>query len=71
VVDRGLSADALQRAYSRTVSRARSLRDAHEYVGSDPVRAALVHHRLEATLARVLDSRVPSREGPRLLHVAE
>jgi hypothetical protein len=71
VADRGLSADSLQRAYNRTVSRARSLRDAHEYVGSDPVRAALVHHRLEATLARVLDSRVPSREGTRLLHVAE
>lgn len=71
VVDRGRSADSLQRTYSRTVSRARSLRDAHEYVGSDPVRAALVHYRLEATLARVLHSRVPSREGSRLLHVAE
>lgn len=71
VADRDLSAGPIQREYSQTVSKAQSVRDAHEYVGTDPVRAALVHARIEGTLERVIDSRVPSQDGNPLLYIAE
>jgi hypothetical protein len=71
VADRDLSADPIQRAYRQAVSEAQSVRDAHEYVGTDPVRAVLVHARIEDTLERVIDSRVSSQDGNQLLHIAE
>ena len=71
VADRNLSVGPLQQEYRQAVSEARSVRETHEYVGTDPVRAALVHARIEDTLERVIDSRVPSQDGNRLLHVAE
>jgi hypothetical protein len=71
VADRDLSAETLEREYGRTVSEARGVREAHEYLGTDPVRAALVHARIEDTLARAIDSRAPRAEDNRLLYVAE
>ncbi|MFW6435970.1 MAG: hypothetical protein ACOCY1_06265, partial [Halovenus sp.] len=71
VADRDLSVGPIQREYRQAVSEAQSVRDAHEYVGADPVRAALVHGRIEDTLERVIDSRVPSRDGNQLLYIAE
>ncbi|MEF8863295.1 MAG: hypothetical protein V5A40_16320, partial [Haloarculaceae archaeon] len=71
VADRDLSVGPIQRVYRQAVSEAQSVRDAHEYVGADPVRAAVVHSRIEDTLERVIDSRVPSRDGNQLLYIAE
>ncbi|WP_338739716.1 hypothetical protein [Haloplanus salilacus] len=71
VADRGLSVEPIQRAYRQTVSDAQSVRNAHEYVGTDLTRAALVHARIEDTLERVINSRVPSQDGNRLLYIAE
>lgn len=71
VADRDLSVGPVQQEYRQAVSEAQSVRDAHEYVGADPVRAALVHGRIEDTLERVIDSRVPTREENHLLYVAE
>jgi hypothetical protein len=71
VADRDRSVGPVQREFRRAVSKARSVRNAHEYVGADPVRAALVHARIEATLARTLHSRTPAPDETRLLYVAE
>jgi hypothetical protein len=71
VADRDLSVGPIQREYRQAVAEAQSVRNAHEYVGTDPVRAALVHARIEDILERVIDSRAPSQEGNQLLHVAE
>lgn len=71
VVDRDLAVEPLRREYERVVSDTRSVREDHEYVGTDPVRAALVHSRIEGMLHRVVDSRAPRREESTLLHVAE
>ena len=71
VADRDLSVGPNQQEYRQVVSEARSVRDAHEYVGTDPVRAALVHGRIEDMLERVIDSRAPATEENHLLYVAE
>ncbi|MDS0222721.1 hypothetical protein NDI54_15350 [Haloarcula sp. S1AR25-5A] len=71
VVDRGLSAAELRDEHARTVSAARSARKEHEYLGSDPVRAALVHARIEAELERAGETEVTPREESELLSVAE
>jgi hypothetical protein len=71
VADRNLSVDALRREHGQAVSTARSVRDAHEYVGADPVRATLVHAHIEDALTRVIESRVPSHNEGHLLSVAE
>jgi hypothetical protein len=71
VADRNLSVGPIQREHRRAVSEAQSVRNTHEYVGTDPVRAALVHARIEDTLERVIDSRVPSQDGNQLLYIAE
>ncbi len=71
VADRGLSVEPLQREYRRAISEARSVRDAREYVGADPVRAALVHGRIEDLLERAVDGRAPAAAENHLLHVAE
>ncbi len=71
VANRGLSVEPFQREHRQAVSDARSVRDDYEYVGSDPVRAALVHSRIEDLLARVIDGQTPRAEENFLLHVAE
>lgn len=71
VVDRGLTAAPLQTEHSRTVSAARETRQEHDYVGADPVRAALVHARIETGLERASDTDVMPREESELLSVAE
>lgn len=69
--DRQRSVDTLRQEYGQAVSAARSVRDAHEYVGTDPVRAAVVHARIEEVLAHVIESDPPSGDDARLLQVAE
>ncbi|WP_058991964.1 hypothetical protein [Haloarcula sp. CBA1127] len=71
VVESGRTAAPLQDEHSRTVSAARETRQEHEYVGMDPVRAALVHAHIEAGLVRASDMDVMSREESELLSVAE
>jgi hypothetical protein len=71
VADRDLSVGPTQREYRQAVSEAQSVRNAHEYVGADLTRAALVHARIEDTLERVIDSRTPSQDGNQLLDIAE
>lgn len=71
VVEQNRSVDTLQTEYQQIVSDAASERDNHEYVGSDPVRAALVHSRIEGLLDRVIKSDEPRGVENQLLHVAE
>jgi hypothetical protein len=72
VAERGLSAGDLRRERRRVVADARSVRQDHEYVGTDPVRAALVHARIEAWLARATDADQPRvRDEGELLTVAQ
>jgi hypothetical protein len=71
VVESGRTAAPLRDEHSRTVSAARKTRQGHEYVGTDPVRAALVHARIETGLERANDMDVMPREESELLSVAE
>lgn len=72
VAERGLSVASLRRAHRSVVADARSLRRAHEYVGTDPIRATLVHARIEEWLERVTnDDRPHVRNEGELLTVAE
>ncbi|KAA9396204.1 hypothetical protein Har1130_15495 [Haloarcula sp. CBA1130] len=71
VAKSGRTAAPLRDEYDQTVSAARETRQEHEYVGADPVRAALVHARIEAGLARATDTDVTPREESALLSVAE
>ncbi|GCF15189.1 hypothetical protein Harman_31240 [Haloarcula mannanilytica] len=71
VADRGLAAAKLRTEYARTVSAARSARQDHEYLGTDPVRAALVHARIEARLERAGKTEITPSEDSALLSVAE
>jgi hypothetical protein len=72
VAERGLSVGPLRRAHRRVVASARSFRAEHEYVGTDPVRAALVHARIEEWLSRVTDADRPRiHDEGELLTVAE
>lgn len=68
----GQSVGPLRREHGETVADPQSVRDDHEYVGTDPVRAALVHARIEGWLSWVTDADPPrtSDEGE-LLTVAE
>lgn len=54
-VDEGLTVDDARRAYRRSATDARSRRETHTYVGSDPVRAVLVHARIERALELASD----------------
>ena len=65
------TAAPLREEHSQTVSAARKARQEHEYVGTDPVRAALVHARIEAGLERASETDVMPREESELLSVAE
>jgi len=72
VADRGLSPGPLQRAHQQVVTAAQSMRDEHAYVGADPVRAVLVHARIERWLDRAADTDQPrTRDEGELLTVAE
>jgi len=72
VANSGLSPGSLQRAHQQIAAEAQSTRDAHAYVGADPVRAALVHARIERWLHRAADSSPPrTRDEGELLTVAE
>ncbi|MFW5934299.1 MAG: hypothetical protein ACOCQL_00440 [Halolamina sp.] len=71
VVEVDRSAETLEAEHRQVVSDAQSVRDGHEYVGDDPVRATLVHRRIEDLLERAIASDDPRREGNRLLAVAE
>jgi hypothetical protein len=70
--DRGLSAASLREAHRETVSAASSAQADHEYVGVDPVRAAVVRAEIERLLDRATDDH-PARPGGQgdLLAVAE
>lgn len=70
VADRNLPVDPLRQEHRQAVSEALSALDAHEYVGADPVRATLVHARIEDALTRVVDNQVSSQDGNHLLSVA-
>ena len=71
VVESSRTAAPLRDEHSRTVSAARRALQDHEYVGADPVRAALVHARIEAGLERAIDTDGMPREETELLSVAE
>jgi hypothetical protein len=72
VVEDGLTADRVRRAHGRSVADARSLRGSHAHVGRDPVRATLVHARIETALERASGEARPhpSHDGADLLAVA-
>ena len=72
VVEDGLTVERVRRAHRGSVADGRSLRENHAYVGRDPVRATLVHARVERALELALDgTRVhPSHDGSALLTVA-
>jgi len=59
VAESGLSVDPLRREHGQVVADARSVWDDHEHVGTDPVRAALVHARIEEGLDRATDTSQP------------
>ncbi|WP_135853971.1 hypothetical protein [Halorussus salinus] len=71
--DRGVTRAELAAERERALDEARTLRANHEYRGTDPVRAALVHARVERNLDGLLDARTPSSrvEEGTLLGVAE
>jgi len=72
VAERGLSVGPLRRAHRGVVADARSFRADHEYVGTDPIGATLVHARIEGLLDRGTDADRPRlRDGGRLLTVAQ
>jgi hypothetical protein len=72
-VEDGLPEEVVRTDHEAAVDEAKSLQSDHEYRGTDPVDAALVHARVERNLRLVLDGDPPSiyaRESP-LLAVAE
>lgn len=71
VAEEGLSAPTLQREHRHTTTDARTALEGHEYVGTDPVRAAIVHAQIEITLHRATDTTVRTADEGQLLTVAE
>lgn len=63
----------LRRRHESAVSDASALRTGHEYVGTDPVEATVVHATIERNLHTVLENRGPSIHGVEgsVLEVAE
>ncbi len=72
-VDDDRTATELQAKHQSTVAEAGAFRSEYEYLGTDPVRAVVVHGQLRNTLERVSSGRPPSSYGDRgeLLTVAE
>lgn len=62
VVESDLSVDPLRREHRQVVADARTVGDGHEHVGTDPVRAAVVHARIERALGRATDASQPRTE---------
>lgn len=71
VAERGLTERPLRNEYARTVSTARATRRDHEYLGTDPVRAALVHSTIETALERAANTELGPRADSQLLAVAQ
>lgn len=71
VADRGLTTAPLREEHSRAVSDAQSTMRDHEYLGADPIRAALVHAHIETALERAASANIPPRSDSELLSVAE
>ena len=71
VAERGLTDRSLRNEYSQTVSTARATRRDHEYLGMDPVRAALVHSTIETALERAADTEPRPQADSELLAVAQ
>ncbi|MGB9951441.1 hypothetical protein ACOZ4F_03440 [Haloarcula marismortui] len=71
VADRGRTDAPFREEHSQTVLAAREAMQAHEYVGTDPVRAALVHARIETALQRANETDGRPRADSELLAVAE
>lgn len=73
VADEGLTVAEVQRDRRQWRSEARTFREAREYVGTDPIRATLVHARIEEAIERAMDLRVHVSPGNdvELLTVAE
>jgi hypothetical protein len=71
-VDEGLVAERVRRAHRQSVTEGQSLRESHTYVGTDPVRATLVHARIETALERASDEAHihSSHDGSEILEVA-
>lgn len=65
-IERGVTQADLEAEHQQALGEARTLRTNHEYLGTDPVRAALVHARIERNLDRVLDRVLDARppSGP-------
>jgi hypothetical protein len=72
-VERGVTQADLKTEHQQALDEARTLQTNHEYRGTDPVRVALIHARIERNLDYVLDARTPSgrAEHGSLLAVAE
>ncbi|WP_254841383.1 hypothetical protein [Natronomonas marina] len=72
-VEDGRTKAELRERHRETVEDAEAFRSAHEYRGTDPVRAVVVHAHVEANVRRVLADREPSvyEESGDLLTVAE
>jgi hypothetical protein len=69
--DNGLTAATMAQALARVRSAARTTRWDHEYVGTDPVTAAVVHAEIEEALADAVRTHPPGGEETALLTVAE
>lgn len=72
-VDAGRSVASLREERQAAMAAARSMRSSYDHRGDDPVRAALVHARVERALERATDSERPriNSDGSALLTVAE
>ena len=72
-VERDRTEAELRAERQGAVAETRAFRSEYEYLGTDPVRAVVVHGRLRRTLERVLDARSPTAYGDQgaLLTVAE
>ncbi|MBX0321811.1 hypothetical protein EGH21_02075 [Halomicroarcula sp. F13] len=72
-VDAGQSVASLREEHETATAAARSMRSAYDHLGADPVRAALVHARVERALERAADGEQPRApdDGSALLTVAE
>jgi hypothetical protein len=72
MADEGLSASSLERDHRQVLASADEALRNHEYVGEDPVRAAVVHARVEDSLVQIVDHSDPrTHDQGALLTVAE
>ena len=72
-VEQDRTTTELRAEREETVDEASAFRSEYEYLGTDPVRAVVVHSHLRRTIERVFDARNPSNYGDpgALLTVAE